>query len=303
MASSSASGSKAIRAAALLAALALMPGCDVDEAKRRGVGALRALLAEPAKAPSPKPSPSPGPDLELSSEAARSAKANAELLREIFTVVFGREPRDRANFGVWVDAMNQGASIEGIYNGFTHSSDYRQVEENNPGASPDALKVFGVELARLQSELPSVTEFDTSAAQPLPRAKNPEAEAGNSLEFKKRDASPLPARAKTEQAALAESYSKTFVGASIFTLKRVLGDEALKVIASKKDYPENLAIWYSKWVVQLASYRVDFGLPLRNSADEKFHFKWTLDASEDRLKWEVLNRLHRLLNEANRQKQ
>jgi hypothetical protein len=94
-----------------------------------------------------------------------------------------------------------------------------------------------------------------------------------------------------------------FVGASIFTLKRVLGDEAIKVMAAKAEYKEKFALWYSKWVVHMASRNVDFGIGLRNKPDEAFHYKWAVEASPEKLKWEVLNRLHRVLNEANRQKQ
>ena len=32
--------------------------------------------------------------------------------------------------------------------------------------------------------------------------------------------------------------------------------------------------------------------------DESFHREWALQLPVDRLKWEVLNRLHRLLNDA-----
>ena len=73
------------------------------------------------------------------SDAAAQAKENSELLQEVMRVVFNREPRDRAEFGTLLDTLNQGASIEGIYNGFTHSSDYRKIEVGNPGAKPDAL--------------------------------------------------------------------------------------------------------------------------------------------------------------------
>ena len=83
----------------------------------------------------------------------------------------------------------------------------------------------------------------------------------------------------------------------------MIGDEALKVIAAKSEYREKLALWYSKWVVHMAQLNVDFGIPLRNKPDDEFHYNWVLNNSNDRVMWEVLNRLHRVLNESNKQKQ
>lgn len=114
--------------------------------------------------------------------------------------------------------------------------------------------------------------------------------------------------------------------ASLFTLKRVLSDEALKVLAAKGNVARTavgssgavapaaepspgkseesprvkLAGWYSKWAVHMAQKNVDFGVALRNKPDEAFHFKWATEVSEDQIIWEVLNRLHRILNEANK---
>src|SRR5690606_22891186 len=105
---------------------------------------------------------------------AKRSRANAEILREIFTVVYMRPPQDKADFGNWLDTLNQGASLEGIYNGLTHSSGYRRLESSIRGASPEALKRFGVELARLQAELPEPTRFREDASLPLPVPVQPE---------------------------------------------------------------------------------------------------------------------------------
>lgn len=250
----------------------------------------------PGAQASPKPSEAPNPVAEdFSSQNARNAKSNAELLHEVFVVVFIREPKDRGEFGSLVDSMNQGASIEGMYNGFTHSSDYRRLELANAGASPEALQAFGEELAILEAELPTPVEFDAQAAP----VDKPHADGVNVIEYGKAPQSGT----RVDIKALSDKYTKQFVGASIYTLKRILGDEALRVITVKKEYPEKLALWYSKWVVHMAARGVDYGIALRNKPDEQFHYKWALSAGEDRVKWEVLNRVHRLLNEANRQKQ
>jgi hypothetical protein len=115
--------------------------------------------------------------------------------------------------------------------------------------------------------------------------------------------------AKPDATTLAMGYAKVFVGSSIFTLKRIIGDEVQKLVALRlgkgapADGRERLAVWYGKWVVRLAGMGVDFGLPQRLRADELFHYQWAIAATPDRLQWEMLNRLHRLLNQANKQKQ
>lgn len=251
-------------------------------------------------------SPSPGvPQGEYASFDANRAKVNAEILQEMFRVVLLRDPKDRAEFGSYVDTLNQGASLEGVYNGYTHSNDYRKLELTYSGASSEALTAFAQELAELELELPEPKMFDEKAAKPLAMPVQPGVDIipakAQELKFGAQP-SPQPS-SKWDAKALADQYSKTFVGASIFTLKRLIGDEALELVTSKKDSPEKLALWYSQWAVRKCARNVDFGLALRNKADEQFHYQWALSAGEDRIKWEVLNRLHRILNEANRQKQ
>lgn len=277
------------------------------EFERYYVGAQRALMAlmsaEPEPAPSGNPtSASPSPSAPDLTKNARNAKENAELLHEVYRVVFDREPRDRAEFGNLVDSMNQGASVEGMYNGFTHSVDYRKLETTGPVASPAALKHFGDELALLELELPKPTEFDASE---IPNA-HPQDAGDGTISYGKVpqpgvNATPTPS-GSPDASTLSARYTQQFVGTSIFTLKRVLGDEALRVAAFKKAYPEKLALWYSQWVTHMSTLGVDYGIALRNRADEPFHYKWALTAGEDRIRWEILNRLHRVLNEANRPK-
>ena len=254
-------------------------------------------LATPEASPSPIPSATP---TEVS--AAQNSKVNAELFQEMVRVVYLREPDDRGQFGNWVDTLNQGASLEGVHNGLVRSSEYRDLESNNKAASVEALKVFASELAILEVELPSPTRFDTLTAAPLPPLEKPSGPSPDSIDSVR--ASPTPTVDQTAQIKkLTDLYMKTFVGNSIFTLKRVLTEEAIKVMDTKNEFKEKLALWYSKWVVRIAERNVDFGISLRNKPDEAFHYKWAIGNQEDRMKWEVLNRLHRVLNEANRQKQ
>ncbi len=264
--------------------------------------------SEPRASSSPvaRSSVAPGEE-EFISIAAKNAKANAEILKEILLVVYNREPKDQGDFGNWVDTLNQGASIEGVYNGLTHSAEYRKLESSSGSASVEALQVFSTELALLEIELEKPTLFDSVTASPLPQAQNQEGSGTLGIDLARQNPlpgqSPLISEAEKNFRILSEKYSKQFVGLSIFTLKRVAADEALKVIASKSTYKEKLALWYSKWAVHMSNRNVDFGLALRNKPDEAFHFKWAVMSSDDRIKWEVLNRIHRLLNEANRHKQ
>src|SRR5689334_5505606 len=74
---------------------------------------------------SSSPSPTAG---EFSSSAAKIAKANLELLHEMFVVLFNREPQDRGEFGSWADTLNQGASLEGVYHGLIQAEEYKKLE-------------------------------------------------------------------------------------------------------------------------------------------------------------------------------
>ncbi|MBI2711292.1 MAG: hypothetical protein HYX41_00310 [Bdellovibrio sp.] len=257
---------------------------------------------------SPKGAVSPSPEdaSGLTSNAARTAQANSELFHEMFNVVFMREPRDRSEFGNWVDTLNQGASLEGVHNGLIRSSDYRELETKSVAATVYALNRFAEELAVLELDLPEPTEFDPlSGAPKVPADVIPTPLASPSGGFERDSVSPPPPKVEREVALrnLSQKYIKTFVTGSVYKLKRTLAEEALRVVGFKGEFKEQLALWYSRWVVHMASLNVDFGIPLRNNANEAFHYKWALETTQDRIGWEVLNRLHRVMNEANRPKQ
>ncbi|CAM6054213.1 unnamed protein product [Sphagnum tenellum] len=186
----------------------------------------------------------------------------------MMSVVLLREPKDKLEFGSWVDALNQGASLEGVYNGLVDSSEYRNLEAQTSAAPLAAIKAFREEVTKLEAELAKPTVLGD------------------------------------------------FGLASIFLLKRTLGEEALKVIHEKQlpdptsspklgdaklspsesHSPQKLALWYARWAAHMAERKIDFGLPLRNQGDEAFHLKWAMNATPDQLTWEVLNRLHRVIN-------
>jgi hypothetical protein len=298
-----------------------LSGCELDSSLTRlsqEWEALKIVLAGGSSPLAKRPEPQTNQRKLPPSLAAERAKRNAEMLEEVLSVVYSRKPSNRGEFGSLVDTLNQGASIEGLYNGFTHSSDYRKLEVADPGSTPAALKVFVQELAYAEVELSAVTEFGPAANQPLGMPVQPtgEVDSGNGdanvVDFSH---SPTPAGVVSPSASLAVAkpsveelkakYLSEFSGASIFTLKRVLGDEMLKLVDEKgfeNDHASKaLQAWYGPWVMHMASYNVDFGLPLRNRADAVFHSQWAAAADSDSLKWEVLNRVHRVLNSYNAQ--
>ncbi len=93
-----------------------------------------------------------------------------------------------------------------------------------------------------------------------------------------------------------ETIESQYLRTSLYTLKRVLAEEVLKTIDTQSEYREKLATWYSKFTVELNKFGIDFGIDKRNQIDETYHYKWALTADTDRLKWECLNRVHRILN-------
>jgi hypothetical protein len=109
------------------------------------------------------------------------------------------------------------------------------------------------------------------------------------------DAHQAEANANAWEAACRAMFSR----ASVFTLKRVLGDALLELIDQMSPDHAALAKWYGQWVAAMDARGVDFGLALRNRADATFHEDWALHATQDQLVWEALNRVHRLLNRLN----
>jgi hypothetical protein len=188
----------------------------------------------------------------------------------------------------------------------------------DPGSTPSALKFFATELANVEVELQAPTEFGAGAAGPLGMAEQPTGNVnptnGDSevVDFS-HTASPSPSALASSAAAPASKlavgdlqgkYAAVFASSSIFTLKRVLGDEIMKLVDEKGFVDDHaskaLQDWFGPWVVRMASYQVDFGLAQRNKPDAAFHSQWAASADSDLLRWEVLNRVHRVLNAYNR---
>ena len=224
--------------------------------------------------------------------AGELAKANSELLSEMMKVVFNeKEIDDRSNFGTLVHTLNEGASLEGIYRGLVMGSRYRGIEAKSKAASPETLKVFAYEMAQIQSDMKSPTEF-TKDARKAPSIEYPDGASDTPTELP--DSQEV--KPKLDQKQLMENLIHLFIGASPYTLKRVLAEEAMKKMDEMKDSTGEMAQWYAKTTLHLIATHVDFGLAQRNLADFDFHFKFAQNMAEDRVRWEVLNRYHRLMN-------
>jgi hypothetical protein len=286
----------------LLLALIALPGCGLLPPQARQflerLGAeWDALVAVLTGGRSPLAKKAGQKRESVGDENERSA-ANAEIAQEMLKVIYRRDLQDPKETLGWSQAMDQGASVEGIYNGLTRSSDYRKVESSAGQAAPAALQAFVRELLRLEAALPEPTTFTEESARPLARPVQP------SLPEPGEKAAPAPSPVASRSRAAPEErgreLAQVFRAASVFTLKRVLGEEALKVIAEQKARGK-LAEWYGNWAASVAKEAgVGFGLALRSKPDEVFHRSWAKQATEDRLVWEVLNRLHRILNETDR---
>ncbi len=234
------------------------------------------------RAPSPLPSvfsPRKGVlEIQLSLASPKpvaQSELNKEILEEMVVVVLQKEPQEWSSLSSFLEALDQGASYEEVYRGMIRSPEYQRLEQESGGASVEALKVFSALLSELEKQLPAPTPMDT-----LLQAAQVSKETSQSTEVK--------------------DLSSAFVGVPLFTLKKIIGEEALKVIAAQSEYREKLALWYSKWAIQMAKRSVDFGFEVRNNQNEAFYYRWALAQSRDLLQWEILNRFHRLLNQANR---
>lgn len=260
------------------------------------------------------PAPTGGAAVSVSEEVSPETakiRAHVELLAEVYRVTFLKDAPDAAWLSGYADNLRQGGSIEGVYNGWVRSADYR-IRENEKGAAPaGALRAFARELAVIESAAHDARLFTDVDAQPA-RLLSPEEEdavqearttptptaTAESAFGRPLDTAPLARAGVTDASSLSGRYEAVFFRARLFTLKRILGDEALRLVAEKAVDPKALSTWYSAWAAQMAQRGVDFGHEKRNLAVTDFHRDWAMGASPDRIGWEVLNRLHRILNAA-----
>lgn len=198
-----------------------------------------------------------------SAEPASSIMSPAEkrsfyrwLVNEMQEQIFLRPAKNKADTDAWINIFAQGASIEGVYHGLVLSSDYAAMERGK--ANVQALRWFAAEMSNLEN--------------PLLKESDPAAKAS------------------------VEKFAKEHLSASLFTLKRELGEQLLAEIDKRKNDREKLSDWYSSLAVRWARTDVSFGMPSRNKSDLGFHKAWAKENSLGLIQWEVLNRAHRILN-------
>jgi hypothetical protein len=178
------------------------------------------------------------------------------IVREMLEQVFGRPAKSQEEIDGWANVFSQKGSMEGVYHGLVLSSDYAALEQGKTNLK--AVRFFAQEMAALD---------------------NPNS-ADNDAKLK----------------ADAERYAKEYMGASLFTLKRLLGERIIAESTARKDDKDRLATWYANFVSRWAKAGVPFGLPERNKDDEAYHFRWAKDNGLGLIQWELLNRVHRILN-------
>lgn len=218
-------------------------------------------------------------------QAENSTRGNAELLAEMVRVSLMRDPRDPKLFSDYVQSVDQGASFEGILNGWLHSDDYRKYETQSPPATPAARAFFLDEFKRLQKIVP--VRMTADSGKPLPRSGIPTGSTG-------------------EASQVSTAYETIFASSSVPILKRVLFDVLLaRIEAGFKDPAvTGLEDWYASTAARLGEKGIDFGLPLRNEKDAAFHRKWfeeiektSSSRARDLVLWESANRYFRILNQ------
>lgn len=191
------------------------------------------------------------------------------FLSEIYEHVYARKFTDKESFIKWMNVLEQGASVEGVYRGLVLSREYAQMERGRTTA--EALDLFASEMAIL------------ALFRDGKNAKYFDSEDG-----------------KKKLAGIKAALTAKFETRSLFTLKRVLGEEILAYIEVLKSNRESLVEWYAVTTVRWNGYGVDFGMEQRNKPDKQYHARWASGHSLGRIQWEVLNRLHRLFNRLGR---
>ncbi len=214
------------------------------------------------------------------------AAIHRQFLTELYSVVLNREPTPQ-EFQEWLNVLSQQGSYEGIYHGIAQNEEYRAREV---GAAPlGAMKLY----ADLMTEIALEARYDPLTLKEKQRraegteglSSHVQEKQANSEEIKK-------LKAQYEQAALSKSF---------FTLKRETVAEALRMMELKRDYHEKFATWFGKFVLFTNGKNVDFGLAERNANEEQTHYRWALTHTDDQVRWEVINRIHRLFNAAAKQ--
>lgn len=179
------------------------------------------------------------------------------LATEMHEQIYMRASANKNEVESWANVFSQGGSIEGVYHGMVLSTDYAKSE--NGRADLKVLRFFSQEMALLDN--PGAKDSD-------PKVK-----------------------------ASAEKYAKENMQTSLFTQKRMLGERFLAEIEKRKSDRAKLAEWYAGYASRWAKLGIDFGMKQRNDSSADFHKNWANENSLGLVQWELLNRMHRILNE------
>jgi hypothetical protein len=76
-----------------------------------------------------------------------------------------------------------------------------------------------------------------------------------------------------------------------------MGERILAELEKRKADRAKLADWYSTLVIRWLQTDVSFGMLSRNRDDVEFHRNWAKENSFGLIQWELLNRVHRILNQ------
>lgn len=178
------------------------------------------------------------------------------MVNEMIEQVFGRRVKDKSEVEGWANVLSQRGSVEGVYHGLVLSAEYAELEKGR--ADVKALRFFAHEMAMLDS--PASSEQD-------PKIK-----------------------------AASEGIARANMTTPLFAMKRELAEKVIREADKRKDNKDTLAAWYSAMAARWAKLGVDLGLPQRNKAEEIFHFNWAKENNLGMIQWELLNKVHRLMN-------
>jgi hypothetical protein len=278
-----------MRKTALVFVPLLLSGCNQNDATswiNENVG--KSLGFKIQSTGTPANSPAPSPETAAKSEepplpSPDHRQVNAEFIKELFQVVLGRDVRSEDEFVKLMNVLDQGGHYDAIYNGIVYSEEYRRLEKGVAGVS--ALKAY----AEIMTQISLDQKYDPLKIQPTePKDVPPQSDPA-------KDVLP-PQPTEKERTELRAQFEQEGITKPHHVLKKRLGEELLKTIDLKHEYREKLATWYGRFSVFMNKRGVSFGLDQRNKQDEYYHYKWGLNADEDRLKWECLNRVHQLMN-------
>lgn len=224
-------------------------------------------------------------------ESSQAALALGERLAEAWAVVWMRPRTDWPvlDFKRWYGQLEQGGSLEGIVQGWMLSPVYRDLERGS-AAGARSVTVAVSELERLASASNEVPEWALRDGL-LQRVRSHEAANGMSG----------AARAVADGAET--TWKTPLIGVSAFTLKRLLTEAALyewerRRLSSRHAAAQWYGNWASEWSARAAELGVKFGLEARHRAEATFHERFGNEANEDQVRWEIVNRVHRLINQS-----